>query len=442
MSTDFPPDGSGPSGEPDREAHGTSGSDFVGGDQDGWQAPDAGAFTGAPSYPAPGSAAGPQYPGYGGYQTPPVGQPGYPGSSGPGNTPYPSTSGDPGYPGAPGAPGYPGYGGYTSVLAPKPSIIPLRPLSIGEILGGAFESLRANPKAMFIPSLVVMGITGLLSAGSVALFMSRLGLTDLTSGKVEFSETDLDSIGSSLVGLLIQLGVTGVLSMMATSIIIGLIIVTVSRTILGRQASLSDVWRRTRPRMWALIGQTLLIELILAVIAAVVTAIAAGIGWALLGNIITNGTDEDSAGTIILAILAILAVIAVLGLLTFALICKLSLAPAALVLENIGVLEGISRSWTLTRGYFWRIVGIRLLSFILVFVAVQIVSQGVSIVMQGLVYAAPDMTIAILVASTLLNSLVQAAIQPFDSAVVALMYTDLRMRSEGLDVELRHAAGV
>jgi len=26
--------------------------------------------------------------------------------------------------------------------------------------------------------------------------------------------------------------------------------------------------------------------------------------------------------------------------------------------------------------------------------------------------------------------------------VVALMYTDLRMRSEGLDVELRHAAGV
>ena len=446
MSTEFPPDGSGPSDVPGREAPATSGSPGTGGAQDGWQAPDAGAFTEAPSYPAPGSAPGSapssQYPGYGGYHTPPVGQPGYPGSSGPGNTPYPSTSGDPGYPGAPGAPGYPGYGGYTSVLAPKPSIIPLRPLSIGEILGGAFESLRANPKAMFIPSLVVMGITGLLSAGSVALFMSRLGLTDLTSGKVEFSETDLDSIGSSLVGLLIQLGVTGVLSMLATSIIIGLIIVTVSRTILGRKASLSDVWRRTRPRMWALIGQTLLIELILAVITAVVTAIAFGIGWALLGNIIAYGADEDSAGTIILAILAILAVIAVLGLLTFALICKLSLAPAALVLENIGVLEGISRSWTLTRGYFWRIVGIRLLSFIIVFFAVQIVSQGVSIVMQGLVYAAPNMTIAILVASTLLNSLIQAAIQPFDSAVVALMYTDLRMRSEGLDVELRHAAGV
>ena len=446
MSTEFPPDGSGPSDVPGREAPATSGSPGTGGAQDGWQAPDAGAFTEAPSYPAPGSAPGSapssQHPGYGGYHTPPVGQPGYPGSSGPGNTPYPSTSGDPGYPGAPGAPGYPGYGGYTSVLAPKPSIIPLRPLSIGEILGGAFESLRANPKAMFIPSLVVMGITGLLSAGSVALFMSRLGLTDLTSGKVEFSETDLDSIGSSLVGLLIQLGVTGVLSMLATSIIIGLIIVTVSRTILGRKASLSDVWRRTRPRMWALIGQTLLIELILAVITAVATAIAFGIGWALLGNIIAYGADEDSAGTIILAILAILAVIAVLGLLTFALICKLSLAPAALVLENIGVLEGISRSWTLTRGYFWRIVGIRLLSFLIVLVASQAASYGVSLITQGLVYAAPDAVIVLMALSTLLNSLVQAAILPFDSSVIALMYTDLRMRSEGLDVELRHAAGV
>ena len=441
MSTDFPPDGSGPSEVPGREAPGGPGGDFVGGDQDGWQAPDAGAFTGAPSYPAPGTAPGTQYPGYGGYHTPPVGQPGYAGASGPGNPPYPGAPGGPGAPGAPGY-GYPGYGGYTSVLAPKPSIIPLRPLSIGEILGGAFESLRANPKAMFVPSLVVMGIVGLLSAGSLALFLSRLGLPNLMSGEAELSEADLDNIGSSLVGLLVQLGVTSVLSMMATSIIIGLLIVTVSRTILGRKASLGDVWQRTRPRVWALIGQTLLIELILAVITAVFVAVAVGIGWALLGNVIANGAAEDSAGTFVVVFLVILALLIVLGLAIFALMCKLCLAPAALVLENIGVMEGISRSWTLTRGYFWRIVGIRLLSFIIVFFASQIVSQGVSIVMQGLLYAAPDMTLAILVASTLLSSLVQAAILPFDSAVVALMYTDLRMRSEGLDVELRHAAGV
>ena len=299
---------------------------------------------------------------------------------------------------------------------------------------------------MFVPSLVVMSIVGLMSAGSVTLFLTRLGLPVSASEHVELSEAEigarLEQLGSPLVGLFIELGVTGVLSMLATSIIIGLLIVTVSRTILGRKASLSDVWQRTRPRVWALIGQTLLIQLILLVVTAVLVAIAFGFGWALLKDIIVSGADKDSAGTIILAILALMVAIAVLGLSLFALMCKLCLAPAALVLENIGVLEGISRSWTLTRGYFWRIVGIRLLSFIIVFFATQIVSQGVSIVMQGLVYAAPDMTLAILVASTLINSLIQAAILPFDSAVVVLMYTDLRMRSEGLDVELRHAAGV
>ena len=436
MSTDSHPDDVSPSGEPGREVPTAPGSGFGGGDQDGWQAPDAGASAQAPSYPDRYSAQESRYPGYGSYHTPPVGQPGH---GAPGSTGYSSY---PGASGGPDAPGYPGYGGYTSVLAPKPSIIPLRPLSIGEILGGAFESLRANPKAMFVPSLVVMSIVGLLSAGSFALFLSRLGLPNLTSGEAELSEADLDNIGSSLVGLLVQLGVTSVLSMMATSIIIGLLIVTVSRTILGRKASLGDVWQRTRPRVWALIGQTLLIELILAVITAVFVAVAVGIGWALLGNVIANGASEDSAGTFVVAFLVLLALLIVLGLAVFALMCKLCLAPAALVLENIGVMEGISRSWTLTRGYFWRIVGIRLLSFIIVFFATQIVSQGVSIVMQGLVYAAPDMTLAILVASTLLSSLIQAAILPFDSAVVALMYTDLRMRSEGLDVELRHAAGV
>ena len=440
MSTDFHPDGGSPSEEPGRTVPGASGSDDVGGTQDGWQAPDAGAFTGATSSPAQDSAPNSQSPGYGGYHTPPVGQPGHAGASGPSNAAYP------GAPGGAGAPGYPGYGGYTSVLAPKPSIIPLRPLSIGEILGGAFESLRANPKAMFVPSLVVMSIVGLMSAGSVTLFLTRLGLPVSASEHVELSEAEigarLEQLGSPLVGLFIELGVTGVLSMLATSIIIGLLIVTVSRTILGRKASLSDVWQRTRPRVWALIGQTLLIQLILLVVTAVLVAIAFGFGWALLKDIIVSGADKDSAGTIILAILALMVAIAVLGLSLFALMCKLCLAPAALVLENIGVLEGISRSWTLTRGYFWRIVGIRLLSFIIVFFATQIVSQGVSIVMQGLVYAAPDMTLAILVASTLINSLIQAAILPFDSAVVALMYTDLRMRSEGLDVELRHAAGV
>jgi putative membrane protein len=55
---------------------------------------------------------------------------------------------------------------------------------------------------------------------------------------------------------------------------------------------------------------------------------------------------------------------------------------------------------------------------------------------------APNAMLAVLAGSVLVSSLIQAVTMPFDSAVVALIYTDLRMRSEGLDVELRRAAGV
>ena len=44
--------------------------------------------------------------------------------------------------------------------------------------------------------------------------------------------------------------------------------------------------------------------------------------------------------------------------------------------------------------------------------------------------------------STFLTSVLQAAVLPFTAAVTALTYIDLRMRKEGLDVELRQAAGV
>ena len=133
---------------------------------------------------------------------------------------------------------------------------------------------------------------------------------------------------------------------------------------------------------------------------------------------------------------------ALVGLGMFALYCKLSLAPAALILENVGVFEGISRSWALTRGYFWRVVGIQILSFLIMSFASAIVTTPISMLAGVLTAAAPSAQILALGMSVLLGNIVTAATLPFDSAVNALIYTDLRMRSEGLDVELRRAAGV
>ncbi|BDH77481.1 hypothetical protein ATCC27039_16070 [Actinomyces naeslundii] len=459
MSTDPHPDGLNPGGDPSREAPAASGNGFVGGDQDGWQAPDAGAFTGTSPFPYPsqGSPQGSPYPGYGNYQTPLVGQPGPPpgyppntpggqpgygayGGQGPAGTGYPP----PGGPAGPGAYGAPGYGGYASVLAPKPSIIPLRPLSIGEILGGSFESLRANPKAMFIPSLVVMTILGIISALGTTYFFDRLGASSpFSSSTSQPDTTDLEKQWSSLFGLYAQSGVNSILTMFASSILTGLLIVTVSRTILGRKASLSDVWQRTKPRVWALIGQAVIIQLIfIAVLAAAIGVFLALFLGLRIPDLVDSASPDDAVGTILLTILGLLVLVALVGLGMFALYCKLSLAPAALILENVGVFEGISRSWALTRGYFWRVVGIQILSFLIMSFASAIVTTPISMLAGVLTAAAPSAQILALGMSVLLGNIVTAATLPFDSAVNALIYTDLRMRSEGLDVELRRAAGV
>ena len=45
---------------------------------------------------------------------------------------------------------------------------------------------------------------------------------------------------------------------------------------------------------------------------------------------------------------------------------RLGLATSALILERIGVIESLRRSWTLSRGAFWRLFGIQLVTSLVV----------------------------------------------------------------------------
>ena len=146
----------------------------------------------------PGGGYGPGSPGPG--QAPP-GQPGTePPGTGPSGTGPPDPPGWPGWdqPGygqpGPGQPGYrqprpgpPGYGQPPpgqwprfSEAAPKPGVIPLRPLGVGEILDGAFASIRRNPKAILGLAAVVMTISAVISA-TITRTLLNLGSLDLPS---------------------------------------------------------------------------------------------------------------------------------------------------------------------------------------------------------------------------------------------------------------------
>lgn len=321
------------------------------------------------------------------------------------------------------------------LLAPKPGIIPLRPLSIGEIISGAFESLRANPRAMFLPSLIVLTATGALSAAlnyfGADLLLSRLGGL-LDSPDIRFSgilTVFMGSFTSQVVSLL--------LTALATTILTGLLIVAVSRSVLGRIATPGEVWERTRGRILPLIGQTLLITLI----AIAVDIVIVLIGVALIAVIAASimGTDPG-AGAIIATFLAALVLAVLVFIAAVFLIVRLSLAPAALMLENTGVVEGIGRSWALTRGSFWRVLGILVLAGLITGIVSGTLSFGLGMIFGVISVGLPAAQPLAAAGGVLLTSIMSALVLPFTAAVTALTYIDLRMRAEGLDVELRQAA--
>ncbi|MCL3792877.1 glycerophosphodiester phosphodiesterase, partial [Actinomyces sp. 186855] len=327
------------------------------------------------------------------------------------------------------------------LVAPKPGIIPLRPLSITEVIGGAFESLRANPKAMFVPAIVVMAVIGLISALHT-FFTSQTfySAVESTGDNPYLSPEQATGLMYDSLGAMSSYLLTTALTAIASTILTGLLIVAVSRSVLGRVAGPGEVWQRTKGRVWALIGQTILVSLIVGAVTVVVGLLALIVFATLLGPLF--GGAEPSGSSIAVAVI-ILIVLGVVGaVLSIFLGVRMSLSSAALVLENVGVIEGIKRSWALTRGNFWRVLGTMLLAALITAVATGVLS-GITGTLSGLaaVLVYGGALPAISAASAFIGSLVSAVILPFSAAVTALIYIDLRMRQEGLDVELRQAAG-
>ena len=131
-------------------------------------------------------------------------------------------------------------------------MIPLRPLAVGEVLDGAFASIRMNPKAMLGLSFVVVLI------GQLVI----LGITLATRSA---------STGARLGAA----GATTVISLLQSSIVTGAIIIVIGEAVLGTKISPSDALNRLRGRIWRLVGLSLLVGLlgILAAVALIIPGI-------------------------------------------------------------------------------------------------------------------------------------------------------------------------
>ena len=322
------------------------------------------------------------------------------------------------------APGYgppAGFGGAPyAPQAAKPGIVPLRPLTLGEIFDGSFGAVRSNPRVM-------IGVSAIVIAAATVL---GLGLGYLVSGIVTPYLVSVDeslAAGDPLFGDMVT-AYFGVLSgafvlMFAGPILNGILIASVSRSVIGHRASPSEVWAQVRSAVWPLIGFSFLSGLVALLVAGV---------W--IGLIVLAAT-VDPGLAVVVGLLGGLAL--VVGYVWFAV--RILFIPPALVLEGQGFRSAVVRGWTLSRGSFWRILGIYLLASIAVGVVASLISQPLAFV-GGIVLGATQSSAAFLGITALAQVLSGIVTTVFVASVTALLYIDVRMRREGLDVELAAAA--
>ena len=324
----------------------------------------------------------------------------------PGHRPPP-----PGYAAPP--PGARGYAG----LEFRPGIIPLRPLTLGDLYGAVTKAIRGNVAATMGLALVT-SLVCLVPTTALGAWLASMETTDFMAG---------EGGGLGLVGgYLPSLG-----ALVSTVALTGFLAYVIGQAVLGRKVGIGETWDGTKTAAagaspvpcWSRSSERS---------SCSVVVLGLPIAW-----LVVAGAE---VGPILLTVLAVLAsVVLYLFLWT-----RLAFVTAVIVLEGRGVWSAFARSWRLTSGKpFWRILGIRILTAIIVGVASNLVTLPITIIGVFAVIALGGedqlfMWQAILAGvATLISG---AITTPFSAGVDALMVVDQRIRREGLDVQLIHAA--
>jgi hypothetical protein len=117
----------------------------------------------------------------------------------------------------------------------------------------------------------------------------------------------------------------------------------------------------------------------------------------------------------------------------------LSFAPVLIVLERLPVIDAITRSFTLVRNSFWRVLGIRVLTWVVVVLIASAVAAPFNFVGHLLVGSSGSSLIGATVGAvgSAIGRIITA---PFSAGVVVLLYTDRRIRAEAFDLVLQTGA--
>ena len=376
------------------------------------------------SAPPPDYPDYPDYPEWGypppGYRPPAYPPPGYPSTAHPPpGYPAPGYVGPfPNYPPAPGYPSQPGYG----VPPPRvrgtlaPGIIPLRPLGLSDIFNGAAVYIRANRKATLGLTAIVVVITQILT------LIAAVGPLAAAS-RLRTAPPD-ELTGGDVGAWLLSAALTGFVGWLAGILLTGMLTVVAGRAVFGSTIGAGETWAKIRGRLPALIG--------LVALESAGLILLTGVVGLIVGAIATAG---NAAAAIVIGLPLVLAAVATVVYLY----TVLSFAPVLIVLERLPVIDAMTRSFALVRNSFWRLLGIRVLTWVVVVFIAGAVAAPFDFL--GHLLGGPSGSELIGATVGAVGSAIGRIITaPFSAGVVVLLYTDRRIRAEAFDLVLKTGA--
>jgi hypothetical protein len=282
--------------------------------------------------------------------------------------------------------------------------VPLRPLTVTDLLDQPFVLLRADLRLLLLLTGLVVVPIQLVSA-----YLQRGAF-----GGLGFGQIFADPVGAQVAletgdaGTISALGVAGAAAAFFLPLVNGLVARLAVSRILGEDIDGPAVLRFALRRWPALIGVTVLA------------------GIATYG-LLAVGAGMIATGQVAVAVLGglVLFVALPVGVACYVLF---AVAPVAVVIEGLGPVAALRRSLALVRPRVWAVLGVLVLA--------ALVASLVQSALSGLPAAAAFL-IGFDVGWLLLavgGSAAALVVTPYAALVATLVYLDARVRTEALDL--------
>jgi hypothetical protein len=302
-----------------------------------------------------------------------------------------------------------------------PIISRLRPRTVTEVLDQAFRLYRRH----FLTFIAIIAVV------HVPLQLVQQLITAVTTGDLYNSlDTGLynpDSTNELLTYLFVGQGIVllvGVLYWLLQQLSQGALTAAVADSHLDRPVSFGGAYRAMLPHAWRLLGLML-------VQAGIILLIFVPIFLCFFLAIGVSVGASDGGGGAALACGSFLLLIPAFGALVYVL-TRLTVVVPALIVEGLGPMESVRRSWRLVEGYWWRTFGLQVVLTLLS----MVVSAGPAALIVGMMgFVTPENFVLQQVIAGVVTVFVTLLYIPIQLIAVTLYYFDLRVRKEGYDLE-------